>query len=140
MYYIPCLSKLTATTLQSLNQGPCGTADNGGPLINTRGSTNASDHVVMGIASFGQGCDRYSRPYVYTRISAHNHWIRLQICRFTRSPPAYCVTAEPSVSPSLLPSVNPTSTLENPYFVLLSDTATGPSTVRCGGVLIHSNL
>lgn len=123
------------------HQGPCAEADHGAPLMDTRGgNTNASAHVLMGIASFGNGCGPHAPPFVFTRIRTYYAWIRLELCRLTASPPPYCFTGMPSLAPSESPSLRPTQTLESPYFVLLSDVARGTGSVRCGGVLIHSDM
>jgi secreted trypsin-like serine protease len=116
-------------------------ADHGGPVIDTRGGdTNSSNHILMGISSFGNGCGTQDLPYVFTRTRKFYTWMRLEICRLTVSPPLHCFTNVPSVSPSESPSSRPTSTLEQGYFVLLSDVGKGAGSVRCGGVLIHSDV
>lgn len=109
-------------------------------MIDQQGSKDVSEHLLLGIASFGQGCAASSAPYVYTRTENYYEWLRLQICKFSSSPPKYCITAAPSVAPSAAPSINPTRFLEHPYFVLLTDTPTGTGKVRCGGVLVHSDM
>ena len=55
-------------------QGGIGTCqgDSGGPLF-VRGGP--SQHILVGIVSFGRGCAQEDSPTVYSRISDHYQWI-----------------------------------------------------------------
>lgn len=125
---------------RSICQGPCDMADHGGAIVNMKDSNNASAHILMGITSFGDGCAASSLPYVFTRVKFYYDWITLQICRLAKSPPTYCITNMPSSVPSVSPSTRPTSSLNHPYFVLLTPSPNGNNSTRCGGTLIHSDM
>jgi trypsin len=60
--------------------------DSGGPLIDEDGTR------LLGVVSFGSGCQADTIPDGYARISAVSDWIRDQICEMSDFPPANCPT------------------------------------------------
>lgn len=124
--------------IDNIAAGACANGDMGAPLI-VEGSTDASD-VVYGLASFGD-CGQDDKPFVYTRMSTYISWIIDAVCAYADDKsygtcPAPAPTAPaPATSPTPAP-VDP-STL---FFSVISDTATGAGTYRCGGALVHKDI
>ena len=55
--------------------------DSGGPMVVKR-SENPSDHVLVGIVSWGIGCG-LGIPGIYARVSSTYSWIQEQVCRLS---------------------------------------------------------
>ena len=49
--------------------------DSGGPMTVERGTARASNRVLVGVVSWGQGCAQAGIPGVYTLVSAFAPWI-----------------------------------------------------------------
>jgi len=67
---------------------PC-TGDSGGPMI-VKGNSGKPD-VIAGIVSFG-GIECYTKPAVFTRVSAYKLWLEGNLCREKtfNIPPRWC--------------------------------------------------
>eukprot|EP00531_Pseudo-nitzschia_arenysensis_P001977 CAMPEP_0116149134 /NCGR_PEP_ID=MMETSP0329-20121206/18761_1 /TAXON_ID=697910 /ORGANISM="Pseudo-nitzschia arenysensis, Strain B593" /LENGTH=541 /DNA_ID=CAMNT_0003645379 /DNA_START=65 /DNA_END=1690 /DNA_ORIENTATION=+ len=63
--------------------------DSGGPL------TDFSRTTLVGVISFGSGCDADHIPDGHVRISEVHDWIEDQICLLSANPPATCGNKEP---------------------------------------------
>jgi len=62
--------------------------DSGGPLI-TKNKSGRS-YFIIGVASFGEGCDGPGRPVVYTRVTSYLPWIKKHLEGNKCSPPGGC--------------------------------------------------
>ena len=60
--------------------------DSGGPLI-VKGA-NASEDIQVGVVSWGIGCASKDYPGVYSRVSAQYDWIKSEVCKRSKNPPA----------------------------------------------------
>jgi len=91
------------------NQDAC-VGDSGGPILLSGPKGDGSDDVQLGIVSFGVGCANADFPGIYARISDQWRWLEETVCEETRytSVNFQCSTSAPSLSPSALPSVEPT--------------------------------
>lgn len=58
--------------------------DSGGPLTDSSGST------LVGIISFGSGCEADHIPDGHVRLSEVSDWVQEQICLLSANPPASC--------------------------------------------------
>lgn len=58
--------------------------DSGGPLTDATGST------LMGVISFGSGCEADLIPDGHVRLSQVSDWVEKQICSLSANPPSSC--------------------------------------------------
>jgi len=72
----PALGEKTATCL----------GDSGGPLTDEFGKT------LIGVISFGSGCEADSIPDGHVRLSEVAEWVERQICSLSAVPPVSCLT------------------------------------------------
>jgi hypothetical protein len=85
-------------------------SDSGGPLIT---GTSASNFVLVGVVSYGEGCARPEYPGVYNRVSAEVSWVLSQGCAMTSILPCGIQTtsgnplAAPIKKPAPKPAVKP---------------------------------
>lgn len=84
--------------------------DSGGPIVRK----NGSEHVQLGVVSWGIGCGAPLRPGVYSRVTDKLEWIKSVACTQWKSPATFCegwVGDNPSPSTTLYP----TSTAPTPF-------------------------
>jgi len=62
--------------------------DSGGPLVKKSGSGNREEFELVGVVSWGVGCAHDDFPGVYARVSSQYKWIKEEVCKRSRSPPA----------------------------------------------------
>lgn len=67
--------------------------DSGGPLTDEFGT------VLMGVISFGSGCEADNIPDGHVRLSEVSDWVEQQICSLSAVPPAGCTLATTSRDP-----------------------------------------
>mmetsp|Transcript_6737 Transcript_6737/g.16549 ORF Transcript_6737/g.16549 Transcript_6737/m.16549 type:complete len:391 (-) Transcript_6737:213-1385(-) len=67
--------------------------DSGGPL------TDSSGNTLVGIISFGSGCEADFIPDGHVRLSEVSDWIEEQICLLSANPPASCATTSQQRDP-----------------------------------------
>ena len=58
--------------------------DSGGPLTDATGST------LVGVISFGSGCEADNIPDGHVRLSEVSNWVQEQICSLSANPPSSC--------------------------------------------------
>ena len=68
--------------------------DSGGPLVDETGST------LVGVISFGSGCQADHIPDGHARMSAVYDWIQEQICFISANPPDTCASTTKPRDPS----------------------------------------
>jgi hypothetical protein len=56
--------------------------DSGGPLIS---DDQSGQPILLGIASWGEGCAQPGKPGVYTRVAFYTEWLKSEIARFRES-------------------------------------------------------
>ena len=67
--------------------------DSGGPLTDSSGTT------LVGIISFGSGCEADYIPDGHVRLSEVSDWIEEQICLLSANPPASCASTSRKPDP-----------------------------------------
>ena len=83
--------------------------DSGGPVVVKDPSGNPSKDVLVGVVSFGDGCNKPNRPDVYGRVSAAMSWLT------TMTSPS-----SPSPAPTKMKITNPIASSLDPTPVVLS--------------------
>jgi secreted trypsin-like serine protease len=112
----------------------------GAPLI-VEAVTQDTD-IVYGFASKGD-CGKFDKPFVYTRMSIFIAWTIEAVCANSDDPFADCPAPVPAPTPPNIAPVAPSPAPVDPntlFFSVISDTATGAGTYRCGGALIHNDI
>lgn len=82
--------------------------DSGGPLV-LKGRSN-SEHVQVGVVSWGIGCANADFPGVYSRVSSAYDWIRGQVCKRSLYPPSEFDCDNIEHSPTQAPTEGPPTT------------------------------
>lgn len=126
--------------LENIAAGACNIGDMGAPLI-VEAVTQDTD-IVYGFASKGD-CGKFDKPFVYTRMSIFIAWTIEAVCANSDDPFADCPAPVPAPTPPNIAPVAPSPAPVDPntlFFSVISDTATGAGTYRCGGALIHNDI